>query len=116
MSVLGKSTKEEVKKSAGWKKLLLPGYIIFSAIFIVYSLYTYFGGVVYQAWVNQWINSAVVRLMQQAGSQCEQPVSLTAWGQQVDVINVACLQQPQSQVQAPAPEPAPVEETPAEGQ
>lgn len=113
MPVLWKSTpKETTKKTSGWKNILLPGYLVLSALFIVYSLYTHFVGVVYQAWAN----SAVVRLMQQAGSQCEQPVSLTAWGQQVDVINIACLQQPQSQVQAPAPGPAPIEETPVEGQ
>ncbi len=119
MSVLGKTTREEAKKPAGWKKMLLPGYLLFSAIFIIYSLYTYFGGVVYQAGVNQGISSAVVQLMQQTGSKCE-PVALTAGDQQVDVINIACLQQ-QDPATAAQVAPAPLdamdsEETPAEGQ
>ena len=91
MSVLGKP--EPAPKS--WKKFILPGYIIFSALFIVYVLYGYFGGVVYQSGLqggyNQWYTQAVQELAQQVGSKCE-PVAITLWDQQVDVINIACLQ------------------------
>lgn len=110
MSVLGK-TKEEVVVPT-WKKMIIPWYIIFSMIFIIVTLYYYFVSFVYQSWVVdggqqwletwqwQWYRLAIEELTQKVTEKCE-PVAITINEKQVDIINVACLQD-----QAPAPQAA----------
>lgn len=99
MSII--KTKVTDESSKKWfSKMILPLYIVLSALFIVYAAYSYLGWVVYNSWVNQGATAgqqqgyeaAVVDLMNRVGEKCE-PVALTAGDTQVDVINVACLQQ-----------------------
>lgn len=87
------------------KKLLLPLYIIISLMFIVYVLYSYVMWTIYRWWMikwqEQWYARAIQDLMSQAGSKCE-PVALNFWKDQIDVVNVACLQKqenPQAEAQ-----------------
>lgn len=99
MSIIKSKVPEEVSKK--WlSKMILPLYLVLSALFIVYVAYSYLGGVVYNSWLNQgateWqqqgYESAIVDLMNRVGAKCE-PVALTVGDTQVDVINIACLQQ-----------------------
>jgi hypothetical protein len=99
MSIMKAKWGEETPK-VNVKKMVLPAYIVLSALFIWYAAYSFFTWVVYNSGVNQWATAgqkqgyeqAIVDLMNQAGTKCE-PVALTMWEAQVDVINVACLQQ-----------------------
>ena len=95
------STKKTNEESIV-KKLILPAYIVLSALFILYIAYSYMQSVVYQSWADrgmqQGYSSAVVELINRVGEKCE-PVAITASDTQVDVINVACLQAPQAQNQ-----------------
>ncbi len=93
MSALtAKKTTEWTK----WRKIILPLYVIISALFILYVWYSYFQWVVYRSWAiswqQQWYTTAVIELINRVGEKCE-PVAISAWETQVDVINVACLQQ-----------------------
>jgi len=106
MSALTRAKKEDTPSIGSFSKFILPAYIAFSALFILYIGYTYFQWVVYNSGLNQGASAgqeqgyqqAIVDLMNQAGTKCE-PVSLTAGDQQVDVINIACLQQAEAPTQ-----------------
>ena len=89
------------------KAYSLPVYVVVSVVFIIYTLYSYAMGVVYnsgytrgqadsevilQQTYDQGYAQAVQQLMEQTSSRCE-AVALTLWDQQVDVVNVACLMQ-----------------------
>jgi len=98
--------------------MVLPAYIILSAIFILYVAYSYLQWVVYRSgaanWQQQWYSlgqqewytNAVIEVINSVSEKCE-PVAITAWEAQVDVINVACLQ---------AQKPAPITSTWSESQ
>lgn len=55
----------------------------------------YFKNVVYSAGVQAGYQTAVGQLVQQIGEKCE-PVAINVGETKVDVINVACLQQPEA--------------------
>lgn len=109
MSPLTKKDSSE-KKKMNIRPFLLPGYIVLSAVFIIYIAYSYFTGIVYQSGIlsgqeqgqqagyQVGFEAAIAQLIAQASQQCD-PVSITLENQGVNVINVACLQAP-----APAPE------------
>lgn len=92
MSILGRSVEEEAPKTRSWKCFALPAYVIISALFIAYSLYSYLVWVVYQSGQQQGYTVAVQDLATQVSEKCE-PVAITIGQEQVDVINVACLQE-----------------------
>lgn len=89
-----KIENEVIKKS--YTKMILPIYVILSALFIIYAAYSYLGWVVYNQGSiigkQQWYEAAVIDLMNRVASKCD-PVTLTAWETKINVINVACLQQ-----------------------
>ena len=99
MSII--KTKVTDESSKKWfSKMILPLYVVLSALFILYVAYSYLGWVVYNLWLNQGASAgqqqgyeaAIVDLMKRVGEKCE-PVALTAGETQIDVINVACLEQ-----------------------
>lgn len=91
-----------------WKKFILPAYIVFSILFILLTIYMYLQWVVYNsgvsAWGQQWLAAgqeqwytvAIQEMMAKVSENCE-PIALTSGEVQVDIINVACLQQSPSQ-------------------
>lgn len=105
MSVIKTKTS---KGNIDWKKFILPGYIVFSILFIVLTLYAYLQWVVYNsglsAWWQQWLAAgqeqwyavAIQEIITKVSEKCE-PIALTAGDNQVDVVNVACLQESQNQ-------------------
>ena len=113
MSVLRKTVKDESENvSMDWRKFLLPGYIIFSALFILFTLYNALWSVVYQSglqagvaeWQQQWYEIGMQEILQTAGNSCE-TITIGGGDQQVGLVNIACLQQ-----QAPAEASAPIVE------
>ncbi len=80
----------------------LPVYIVVSAAFILYVLWSYVMWVVYNSWVRQWQEQALqawqeqwyVAAFQQISEEltkwCEW-VTLTLWDQEINVINTDCL-------------------------
>lgn len=81
-----------------WKKALLPLYIVISALFIVFVIYNYIVGGIYTLWKNTGYQAAIEQLIAQAGAKCE-PVAINLWENKIEVVNVACLQQTQTQAQ-----------------
>lgn len=98
MSPLWKAKEQTSKMNIA--PYILPAYIIFSAVFIIYMAYWYVNGVVYRSGQlsGQQVGyeAAIKQLMQQVGTQCE-PVSINYEDQVVNVVNVACLQAPQAE-------------------
>ena len=96
--VFMKETKTAKKMNV--KPYLLPVYIILSLLFILWSAYSYLGnfvaGQAFQNGQNAAVNQMIAEV-QQASQDCSQPVTVG----QVQLINVACLQQ-----QAPADAPS----------
>ena len=91
MAIMKAKNSEESSKK--WiSKMILPVYVILSAIFIIYVAYSFLNTVIYNSGQQQWYETAIIDLMNKVGAACE-PVSLTAGETQVDVINIACLQQ-----------------------
>ncbi len=94
--------KETKKANLNLKGYLLPVYILLSLLFILWSAYSYLGqfvaGQAFQNGQNAAVNQMIAEV-QQASQDCSKPVTVG----QVQLINVACLQQ-----QAPAE--APTEE------
>ena len=103
MSIIKTKTSES---SFGWKKFILPGYIVLSALFILVTLYTYFQWVVYRSGVATWEQQAVQTIMTRVSQKCE-AIALTLGESQVDIVNAACVQQSGNNA------PAPTETTPS---
>lgn len=76
-----------VKKTNTWK-IILVTYVVLSALFIIISIFVYLRNGVYQAWIFNAYNTVV----QKANSSCD-VFSISNWTNQVNLINVACLQQ-----------------------
>ena len=92
------------------KSYSLPVYIVVSAVFILYVLWSYAMGVVYNAWVNAGKNqalqgdqeqdymvameqgyvTAIEQILQEATASCD-VISLTLWDEQVNMVNIDCL-------------------------
>ena len=92
--VFMKETKAVKKMNV--KPYLLPVYIILSLLFIVWSAYSYIGNFVAgQAFQNGVQNGQaaaennIVAQIEKLSQDCTQPVKVG----QVELINVACLQQ-----------------------
>ena len=69
-------------------KIVLIVWVVFSVIYVGYSQYKYFRNFVYQ----KGVTDAVVRVIQQAQECKAFPVAIE--GQGVQLVNVACLTQP----------------------
>lgn len=81
----------------------LPVYIVVSAVFIIYVLWTYAMSVVFNAGVLQGQNqalqvgqeqgylAAIQQLSDEATKESCEVVTLTLWEEQVNMINVNCL-------------------------
>lgn len=82
-------------ESFNLKKLVLPVYIVVSAVFMLAVIYSYANGVIYKSGLTtgqqQGYEAAVVELAQQISAKCE-AVAITVGEQQINVINTACLQ------------------------
>jgi len=99
------TTKKTTPTGNSFKSFILPVYVLLSLIFIAVVSYNYLAGFVYNSWVSQgavagqqqWYERAVIDVMNQVVTQCE-PVALTAWDQQVDIVNYACVQ-PQTELE-----------------
>lgn len=97
-----KTRKETWKFFSTVKAYSLPIYIVVSAVFILYVLWSYAMWVVYNAWViagqNQALQvgqeqgyvAAIEQMSQEASSSCD-VVTLTLWDQEVNMINIDCL-------------------------
>lgn len=84
----------KLKKNLG-KKALLYIWLTFTTLYTVYGVYSYFKFSVYQAGVNAGSNAAVVQIMNDVASKkCSEPTQLFAWNTQLNLIDVACLEQP----------------------
>lgn len=85
--------------SLDWKQFILPAYIIFSLIFIAFTLYLYFRGAVYNAWFTtgqqQGYALAFNEVITRAREACE-AISLSSGENKIDIVNVACLEQAQN--------------------
>ncbi len=95
---LGK--KDTEKTGISWKQALLWAYIAFTIVLIVWLIFNYFKNVVYSMGVQAGYGTAVEQLMKEVGSKCE-PVAVNIGEEQIDIINVACLQQPEAEETAP---------------
>ncbi len=84
--------KETKKANLNIKGYLLPVYILLSLLFIVWSAYSYIGqfvaGQAFQNGQNAAVNQMISEV-QTLSQDCSKPV--VVW--QVQLINVACLQQ-----------------------
>ncbi len=88
-----KKEKEAKASKISMKSFILPAYIVLSAIFILFVIYGYFRSVVYGGGVAVWQNQALQAVINQANSSCD-AFSLTSLdGSQVQLVNIACLQQ-----------------------
>jgi len=87
------------KKNLNLKGYLLPVYIILSLLFIIWSAYSYIGqfvaGQAFQNGQNAAVNQMITEV-QNASQDCNKPVTVG----QVQLINVACLQQPEQTQEA----------------
>lgn len=96
--VFMKETKETKKMNV--KPFLLPVYIVLSLLFIVWSAYSYIGqfvaGQAFQNGQNAAVNQMITEI-QQASQDCSKTIPVG----QVELINVACLQQSEQPAQAP---------------
>lgn len=81
-------------------KFFLVLWILFSVVFVVMTLWTnvlqrtYNYGM--QQGSQQGVQAAVVDIMKKVSSKCE-AVPLTIGDQRVDILNVACLQNPNAE-------------------
>ncbi len=75
-----------------WKKLVIPAYILVSALILVYVGYSYIIGTIYNSGAQQGYQAAISELIKQTGGKCE-PVAITLGETKVEVVNVACLKQ-----------------------
>lgn len=82
------------EKNTSWKHYFWMGYIIFTFILIAYLIFSYFRWGVFAAGQQSWYQAAVNDLMLQVSDKCE-PVVVNSWDTKVEIINVACLQQPE---------------------
>ena len=92
-------------------KMLLIGYIVVSALFIIMSIVGYLQNAVYNVWVQNWVANAINGVMQKAVDPKCEAFSLFSGDAEVALVNVQCLQQQApAQNQAPVQAEAPVEE------
>ncbi len=82
-------TTMKCKHSVG--KFILVIWVVFSVIYVGYSQYKYFRNFVYQ----KGLTDAVVQVIKQAQECNAFPVSIE--GQGVQLVNVACLTQPEGE-------------------
>jgi hypothetical protein len=75
-------------------KILLIVYITFSLLFIAYSFFNYLRSSVYNAWAQVWYTEAYRQISERA-SECK-VFNVNYWNQKYDLINVSCLQAPNS--------------------
>lgn len=98
MSVLTKAKTDVVKKN--YTQYILPAYIVVSALFILLVAYSYFQWVVYNSGnlngQQQGYQAAYVEVVNAVSQKCE-AVTLEVWDNQVSVVNVACLQNPEQE-------------------
>ena len=95
-----KTTGENIE----WKKFIVTAYIVFSVLFIIYTIYGSLQAVVYQSWINagrqegltawqqQWYSAAVGEIISNLDGKCE-TLALTNDISKIDIVNVACVQQ-----------------------
>ena len=104
MSPLGKTTqKKKTNPLVFLKPYILPAYIIFSALFILYVLVGYVKISVYQSGIQQGYNTVYSEIVATA-SQPEACQGLTVSapeGQSVVLINVDCFQSAEPTTPAP---------------
>ncbi len=105
MSLLTKEKGAKLPK-VNIKPFLLPAYLVFSAIFILYVIYGYFSNIVYGTGFINGQNQALQAIINQANKGCETFTLGNPGAAQTQLINVACLQKPSAQaaqqaVQAP---------------
>lgn len=101
--------KEKSLSSKEVTNYLLNIYVVLSLVFICITLYTnvkvQYGNYMYnngiQAGLNQWGEAGYKQAVSEALSKskvCE-PFSLFAWEESANLINIECLQQPQTPAQ-----------------
>ena len=106
MSLLDKATPKK-KAGVSIKPLLIPTYIVLSALFIIWVGYSYFNNAVYGTGVQRWYQQAILDVASQSLSEeaCQKGLPLNLGnGETAVIVNAQCLGQPPVQQQ---PEPAP---------
>lgn len=77
-----------------WKSIALAFWVIFSFVYIAYNMFENFkNGVLQNAYIAGQ-NETVAKLIDQASNKECKPFNVYAGDKKVDLINVACLQQP----------------------
>ena len=94
-----KNLLAEKKLTTG--QIILAAWMIFSIIFVAFSLWRFGLATSYQLGQQDGIRGAVNQTIAQATQKCE-PFSIFNEGGKVDLINVACLQQAESAAEAAA--------------
>ena len=95
MSPLGKTTqKKKTNPLVFLKPYILPAYIIFSALFILYVLVGYVKISVYQAGIQHGYNTVYTEIVSTASKPeaCQGLTVSASEGQSVVLVNVDCLQ------------------------
>lgn len=98
------------KTDTTWKayipKASLYGYIILSALFILWTLFSMLKVGVYQVGYNNGVNNTALNIAAESVTQnaCQSGITLpTADGKTTVLINVACLQTPPAPGETPVP-------------
>jgi len=85
-----KNLLAEKKLTAG--QILLAAWMVFSIVFVLFSLWRFGLAASYQLGQQDGVRGAVTQTIAQATQQCE-PFTVFNEAGRVDLINVACLQQ-----------------------
>ncbi len=92
-------TRKTTESNLDWKKYIIPTYIVVSALLLLIVLYWYIVNSIYGAgyntWAQNWYQSAVSELITEVTKECK-GIKVSLWDSEVEVVNVACLQNNQA--------------------